>query len=87
MNRGFGAMRSILYDNNWGLELPQEVQIRRILRVMEEELTEKQRQTLKAYYFDELSPSQIAKRQGVHPSTVLRTLRRGEDRLRRHLMY
>jgi RNA polymerase sigma factor (sigma-70 family) len=54
---------------------------------MEEELTEKQRAYLAAYYFDELRPSQIARRYGVGRSTVTRTLRRAEDRLRRHLIY
>ena len=80
-------MRNIPYDNRFGLELPKEVQIQRMLRVMEEELTEKQRAYLAAYYFDELRPSQIARRYGVSRSTVTRTLRRAEDRLRRHLIY
>lgn len=80
-------MRNILYDNRWGLELPPEVQIRRIRRVMEQELTEKQRAYLYAYYFEERSPSQIARRYGVHRSTVTRTLRRAEDRIRRFLTY
>ena len=80
-------MRNIPYDNHFGLELPKEVQIQRILRVMEEELTEKQRAYLAAYYFDELRPSQIARRYGVGRSTVIRTLHRAEDRLRRHLIY
>ena len=80
-------MRSIPYDNRFGLELPKEVQIQRMLRVMEEELTEKQRAYLAAYYFDELRPSQIARRYGVHRSTVMRTLLRAEDQLRRHLIY
>lgn len=80
-------MRNIRYDNQWGLELPPEIQIRRILRVMEQELTEKQRAYLRAYYFEELSPSRIAFRYGVHRSTVTRTLRRAENRLRRFLTY
>ena len=80
-------MRNILYDSKFGLELPREVQIRRILRVMEEELTENQRSYLSAYYFDEQSPSQIARRFGVNRSTVLRTLQRAETRIRRHLTY
>ena len=80
-------MRNIPYDNTFGLELPKEVQIRRILRVMERELTEKQRRTLMAYYFDELTPAEIARRQGVHRSTVTRSLKRAEARLRRHLFY
>lgn len=80
-------MKNILYDNHFGLELPKEVQIRRILRVMEEELTEKQRAYLSAYYFDELRPSQIARKYGINRSTVIRTIRRAEDQLRRHLIY
>ena len=80
-------MRNILYDNQWGLELPPEVQIQRILRVMDQELTEKQRAYLYAYYFDEQSISQIARRYGVHRSTVMHTLRRAEDRVRRYLTY
>ena len=80
-------MRNIPYDNTFGLELPRQVQIQRILRVMEGELTLKQRLYLYAYYFDERSPSQIARRYGVHRSTVLRTLQRAEARIRRHLTY
>ena len=80
-------MRNILYDNQWGLDLPHEVQIQRILRVMDQELTEKQRAYLYAYYFDEQSVSQIARRYGVHRSTVMHTLRRAEDRIRRFLTY
>ena len=82
-----GAMRNIPYDNSFGLELPKEVQIQPILRVMDEELTEKQRAYLYAYYFDELRPSQIAGRYGVNRSTVMRTIRRAEARLRKHLIY
>ena len=80
-------MSNIPYDNKFGLELPREVQLRRMLRVMEQELTEKQRAYLSAYYFDEQRPSQIARRFGVNRSTVMRTIRRAEDRLRRHLTY
>lgn len=80
-------MRNILYDNEFGLELPKDVQIQRMLRVMAEELTEKQRAYLAAYYFDELRPSQIAHRYGVNRSTVMRTIQRAENRLRRHLIY
>ena len=76
-------MRNIPYDNEFGLELPKEVQVQRILRVMEQELTEKQRAYLSAYYFEEQSPSRIAHRYGVCRSTVVRTI----NRLRRHLIY
>ena len=68
-------------------ELPQEVQIRRLQRIMEAELTEKQRAYLSARYFDRQTPSQIARRFGIHRSTVTKTLLRAEARLRRFLIY
>jgi len=80
-------MKNILYDSELGLELPREIQLKRIRRVMEQELTEVQRQTLTLYYFENKHLSEIARMQGVHRSTVLRTLRRAEDRLRRFLRY
>lgn len=80
-------MRNIPYDSEYGMELPKEIQLRRVLRVMENELTPLQRQTLAAYYFEELSPAQIARRQGIHRSTALRTLRRAEKRIQRYLKY
>lgn len=87
MTGGIGEMRNILYDSELGLDLPKEVQLRRIRRVMEQELTEVQRNTLMLYYFEDRRISEIARMQGVHRSTVLRTLRRAEDRLRRFLRY
>lgn len=80
-------MKNILYNSELGLDLPREVQLRRIRRVMEQELTELQRQTLMLYYFEDKRLSEIARIQGIHRSTVLRTLRRAEDRLRRYLRY
>ena len=80
-------MRNIRYDSDMGLNLPKEVQLRRLLRVMEEELTELQKQTLALYYFEELCPAEIARIQGVNRSSALRTLRRAEDRVRRFLKY
>lgn len=80
-------MRNIRYDSDMGLNLPKEVQMQRMLRVMEQELTEIQRQTMMLYYFEEKSPAQIARLQGIHRSTALRNLRRAENRLRRFLKY
>jgi RNA polymerase sigma factor (sigma-70 family) len=59
----------------------------RVRRVIEEELTELQRQTLIAYYFQEQTIPQIAAERGVNKSTVSRTLRRAEEKLRRYLKY
>ena len=59
----------------------------RIRRVIQEELTELQREVLMAYYFQEISIPQIARERGVNKSTVSRTLRRAEDKLRKYLKY
>ena len=80
-------MKNILYEGYLGRRIPREVQLQRVQRVIRAELTELQRQTLMAYYFQEQTIPEIAAERGVHKSTVSRTLRRAEDRLRRYLKY
>ena len=80
-------MRNTLFDGYEGPRLPREVQLRRIRRVIEAELTPRQRDTLTAYYFRQMTIPQIAREQGVNKSTVSRTLHRAETRLQRCLRY
>lgn len=80
-------MKNIHYDGYRGPRLPKQVQMHRVRRVIEEELTELQRQTLIAYYFQEQTIPQIAADRGVNKSTISRTLRRAEEKLRRYLKY
>ena len=80
-------MKNILYEGYLGTRLPREVQLKRVQRVIKEELTELQRQTLTAYYFHQQTIPQIARERGVNKSTVSRTLRRAEEMLRRYLRY
>ena len=80
-------MRNILYEGYEGPRLPREVQLRRLKKVIENELTEHQRQVLIAYYFHNMTMAQIAEERGVNKSTVCRTLKRAEDKLRRYLKY
>ena len=80
-------MKNILYEGYLGTRLPREVQLKRVQRVIKEELTELQRQTLTAYYFQRQTIPQIAAERGVNKSTVSRTLRRAEEKLRRYLRY
>ena len=80
-------MKSIHYDGYLGSRLPRDVQLKRIQRVIREELTELQRLTLTAYYFQEQTIPQIAAERGVNKSTVSRPLRRAEEKLRRYLRY
>mgnify|MGYP002515920177 CR=1 FL=1 len=87
MKGGTTAVRNILYEGYQGPRLPREVQLKRVQRVIQEELTEIQRFTLTSYYFRELTVSQIAQERGVNKSTVWRTLRRAEHRLQQYLKY
>ena len=80
-------MRNILYEGYLGPRLPKDVQLKRVRQVIAEELTELQRQTLVAYYFQEQTMEQIARDRGVNKSTVCRTLHRAETRLQKYLKY
>ena len=80
-------MRNIRFDGYPGPKLPRQVQLQRIQRVIQGELTPLQKQTLIAYYFQEQTIPEIAAQRGVNKSTVSRTLRRAEDRLRKYLRY
>ena len=80
-------MKNILYEGYLGPRLPREVQIKRVQRVIQEELTPLQRETLVAYYFQEKTITEIARERGVHKSTVCRTLHRAEQKLRKYLKY
>ena len=80
-------MKNILYDGYLGPRLPREVQLARVRRVIQEELSPAQRETLTAYYFHRKSIPQIAQERGVHKSTVWRTLHRAEQNLQNFLRY
>jgi RNA polymerase sigma factor (sigma-70 family) len=80
-------VRNILYDGYLGKRLPREVQLQRVRNVIREELTRIERETLTAYYFQEMNIAQIAQARGVNKSTVSRTLKRAEARLQKYLKY
>ncbi len=80
-------MKSIRFEDNASIRLPMKVQQKRLHRVIREELTPIQREVLLAYYFQEQTIPEIAKKRGVNKSTVSRTLHRAEEKLRRFLRY
>ena len=80
-------MRNTLYEGYRGIRLPREVQKKRVQQVIQEELTELQRYTLIAYYFQEQTVLQIAQDRGVNKSTFWRTLHRAVEKLRKFLRY
>ena len=80
-------MRNIRFDGYLGPRLPREVQLKRVRKVIEEELSDRQREVMIAYYFQEMSIPAIAREWGINKSTVSRTLKRAEKRLRMFLKY
>ncbi len=80
-------MKDILCEDYLGPRLPPKVQMERIRRVMEQELTQKQREVMLAYYFQDMTIPQIAAQRGVQKSSISRCLKRAENRVRRCLRY
>ena len=58
-------------------------QVKQMKTVIREELTGLQREILVAYYFENRSLVQIAEERNVSKSTICRTLKRAEDKLRK----
>lgn len=79
-------MKNTLFEGFFR-QIPREQQIKRMKVVIREELTELQRYTILAYYFENKTLLQIAEERNVNKSTVCRTLRRAEDKIRRFLQY
>lgn len=80
-------MKSTQFERCLGHRLPREVQLHRLRQVIQRELTELQRYTLMAYYFEDRTLEQIARERSVSKSTVWRTLKRAEEKIRRVLQY
>lgn len=80
-------MKSIRFEDSRISELPREQLVKRMKAVIREELTELQRHTMVAYYFENRTLTEIAEERGINKSTVCRTLKRAEDKLRRFLQY
>lgn len=80
-------MTNTPYNGAEQVSLPSDAYRQQLHRFLQEELTPTQREVLVAYYFQELSISEIAKYRGVNKSTVWRILRRAERRIQRFLRY
>ena len=82
-----GDMTVWLRENSEDNQLQLE-RLRRNLRLArEQELTPCQQQVLELRYDRNMSVTQSARQLGVNASTVSRTLRRAQERLRRYLQY
>lgn len=59
----------------------------RVRCVIDEELTERQRQMVEMYYIQQMNMPEIALTLGISPSSVSRTIMRGRGRIRKYLKY
>lgn len=60
---------------------------KRLMNAIDHELTDRQKRVVMGYYLENRNIVELAQEYGVNKSTVWRTLKRGEDRLRRCLRY
>ena len=82
-----GDMTVWLRENSEDNSLQRERLLRNLKKARENELSECQRRVLELRYDQGMSVTQIARYLGVNASTVSRTLRRAQERLRRCLKY
>ncbi len=60
---------------------------RRAMKVVDEELTQRQKQMVQLYYIRQMNMPEIALELGVSPSCVSRTISRGRQRITKYLKY
>ena len=80
-------MRNIHFEDTASVRLPHKLQLKRVNRVIQEELTPLQKEVIIAYYFQAQNIPEIAKMRGVNKSTICRTLHRAEQKLQKYLRY
>ena len=86
--RGFAADMAV-YNRQMAPDNDQELSLlkRNLIRALKEDITPRQRETMLLYYGQGLNMREIGQKLGVDKSTVARTIKRGEARLRRCLRY
>ena len=86
-NEIWGDLAAWERDNSEDNEEQLERLRRNLKRVRDVELTDRQAEMIHLYYDLGMSIPQIAREQGLHKSSVSRTLKRGRERLKRYLQY
>lgn len=80
-------MKNTEYEEYTGPRYSRETQRQRMKRVIDAELTEKQRAALLGYYVEQKNICQLARELGIDKSSVSRRIQRAEHRLRKYLRY
>ena len=78
-----------LYSQQISQDNSQEVSYlkKNLIRAIQQDVTPRQRQLLLLYYGQGMNTREIGELLGLHPSSVSRTIQRGEQRLQRCLRY
>ena len=85
-SRDMAAYMRQLSEQNTNTDHTEQLK-RNLIRCLNEDITPRQRTMLTMYYVQKLSQKDIARQLGVDPSTVSRTILRGERQLQRCLRY
>ena len=80
-------MKNTRLEKMIACQVPRGQQVQRIKDLIQSELTDLQRYTIAAYYFEGKKLYQIARERSVNKSTVSRTMKRAEAKLRKFLQY
>ncbi len=80
-------MKNTLSEDLGDLRRLNKLDLGRVRRIIRHELTDRQREAILAYYFQNKRIPQIAGEWGVHKSSVSRLLHRAENRLKKFLIY
>lgn len=75
-----------LKDENNNTEI-RKIATKALKKVIEEQLSSRQKQFIVLYYYEEMDMPAIAKMCGVNPSTVSRTLNRARQNIYKYLKY
>lgn len=81
------GMKNTEYKEYTGPRYSRETQRQRMKRVIDAELTEKQRAALLGYYVEQKNICQLARELGIDKSSVSRRIQCAEHRLRKYLRY
>lgn len=80
-------MKSTPYNSCKAIRRNRDLQLERVHRILNQELTPAQREVYTAHYLQGMSIPAIARMRGVNKTSVYRVFYRAEKKMRKFLMY